>query len=51
VVQIKIKPGLRPITEITQLEFSDILDILDALNLDYALAVKQIKANSKHKQR
>lgn len=50
-IQIKIKQGLRLLTEITKLDFGHILELVIALNLDYAMAVKQILSNSKHKHR
>jgi len=50
-IQIKIKQGIKLLTDITSLDFNDILELVNAMNLDYALAIKQILANKKYKQK
>ena len=50
-IQIKIKNGFRLLSDINTLDFSKIIEMIIALNLDYSLAIKQIIANSQHKQR
>jgi hypothetical protein len=49
-VQIRLKEGVKPISEIGKLPIRQVLTLLNTLNLDLVISIKQVRSMARHNQ-